>query len=472
MNTPVSDLLDRLAPDTKVTPDWNDVLRRADIDADPVGSSFRRWPHRLAVNRRRLAALAVLVAVIGATAALLPGRLGHNGDSGFLQNALAAVSGGPVLHVVLEQPLSDSERTQGSNPVFEVVDLSTGRSRPVMNQLELWYDPSQGLEHAVGSVDGTVGSDELVRGRTAVVESRPGRVNTITLPKSSGASGFLGGLDAFFLGYKHALATGAATRAGSGTFDGHPVEWLRFTSPSSPGENNTEEVAVDQRTYKAVAIRGVCPRRCIPPTAETIKTIEGISATDADFTPPTAHPQIRVAQYGDGKRQERQGNLTGASTYLGQATFWAGPTVGGSRFSGTRFARPVTYSSAALNPGPASVIARGRGVTFYYGTTGAPDFNAQPGQAYISIAETANVGFSFYGFNMQTLGLAGQPLTAAGTAIPPEGELVLSYTGTGGDWTGQTRKGRIDIEIEAPSRTLVIRAAQTLLPTPRSGTTR
>jgi hypothetical protein len=450
-------------------PDWADVVRRASV-SDRVASAEKVRRRRLRLIRGRALVLVVVVALVGAGVALLPGGRGRESDGGLLQNALAAVSGGPVLHVVLEWPLSDGTATQnGSQSVFAVIDLSTGRSRAVMNRQELWYDPARGLTHAVDSLDGTVIADELVRGRTAVFEDPTGRIRTTTLRRSAKSSSFFQGLDAFLLGYKHALATGSATREGSGTFDGHRVEWLRFTSPHPPaGASGIGEVAVDQRTYTAVAIRDVCPSCTTPPVA--IKTIEGISTTAADFTPPSAHPQIRVAQYGDGKRQERQGNLTTASMYLGHETFWAGPTVGRSRFSGTRFARPVQYSSDALNPGPGSVIARGRGVTFYYGTTSGPEFNAKPGQAYISIAETTDVGFSFYGFNMQTLGLAGQPLTAAGTAVPPEGELVLSYTGPGGGWTGQMRKGRMDIEIEAPSRELVIRAAQALVPTPRSTT--
>ena len=427
--------------------------------------SVRRPPLRFI--RVRALAVVMVVALLGAGVALLPGRFGREGDGGLLQNALAAFSGGPVLHVVLEWPLSDSTATQnGSQSVFAVIDLSTGRSRPVMNQLDLWYYPERGLSHSVASLDGTVVVDELVRGRIAVYEDPTGRLRTTTLRRSAGSSSFFGGLDAFLLGYKHALATGSATRAGSGTIDGHRVEWLRFTSPHPPaGASGIEEVAVDQRTNKAVAIRDVCSS-CTTPTTATITTIEGITATAADFIPPTPHPQIRVAQYGAGKRQERKGNLAGATLYLGHQTFWAGTRVGESRFSGVRFASPVKYSSRALHPGPAFVIARGRGVTFYYGTTRAPGFNAMPGQAYISIAETADIGFAFYGFNMETLGLGGQPLTAAGTAVPPEGELVLSYTGAGGGWTGQMRKGRMDIEIEAPSRDLVIRTAQALMPTP------
>ena len=463
------DRLERLAREDE-HPDWADVVRRASLDdrAAPP-KQVRRLGRPFA--RGWILGLISVVAVIGTAVALLPGRLGSDSDNRLLQNALGAISGGPVLHVVLESPRSDHTVIANGavHPVFAVVDLSSGRSRPVMDKQELWYDPARGLIHAVGSVDGTVSSDELTRRDHAVFVQPDGRVKKITLPNSSGSSSFLDGLDAFFLGYKQALATGSATRAGTGTFDGRRIEWLRFTTPNGHDGTDIHEVAIDPRTYKAVAIRGVCPHCTAPPATETIKTIEGISKTAADFTPPTAHPQIHVAQYGGGKRHERHGHLTTASSFLGHETFWAGPTVGGTRFSGTQFASPVNYSSNALNPGPASVIARGRGVTFHYGTTSGPEFNAKPDQAYISIAETADIGFTFYGFNMETLDLTGQPLTTANTAIPPEGQLILSYTG-GKAWTGQMRKGRLNIEIEAPLRELVIRTARTLRPTPRSTT--
>ncbi len=89
---------------------------------------------------RRVVAVAAAAAVIAGALALLPAQLDRRSPA-MVEAALAAVSAGPVLHAVLEVPVEDI--TISPEPThYTVADLATGEVRPVIAQMELWYDPN------------------------------------------------------------------------------------------------------------------------------------------------------------------------------------------------------------------------------------------------------------------------------------------------------------------------------------------
>jgi hypothetical protein len=370
----------------------------------------------------------------------------------FVDRALAAVSQGPVLHAVLELPTTETWVTPDSHPSLAVVDLATGHERPMMSELEIWYDPNRQSVRQVNSVDGTIQWESLqtpTGDKDNLGHSQP----------ADGPPSIDPGLAAFFKGYRQALADGSAIDMGSGSVDGRDVEWLRF--PATSEYDVAEEIAVDRSTYQAVALRAaVCPKCTAPRPIYSITSLEGISRARADFTAPMAHNPHPVALYG---ASYNSGEVNGATVYLGQQAYWAGEVVGGVAFSGVEYARAANYSTNA--PTAASLIATGHGTTFYYGTPSEPRSRsgAAPVTPSVSIAETADVGFAFHGFNMEELSTTGDPLSIGRAALPPEGQMVLGNTG--GLWVGQMRKGQLYIEIESNSRALALDAARSLVPT-------
>ncbi len=434
--------------DGDTEPDWSDVVARA-ASAGPRRAPARNLRRRGALTRRRAALVVALAAAIAAVAALLPGRIG-GGHEGVVAEALAAVSQGPVLHAVLQVQTSQTwDSPSHEHPTIELLDLASGQAQPVVSQMELWYDPERGLALQVDSVNGTVTWQSL-QTPTANYNDH-GHQQTSSSPAQIDP-----GLAAFLKGYKQSLADSTATDQGPATVDGRAVEWLRFpplTSSSVP-----EEVAVDRDTFQAVAMRAICPNCTIKPPTYTITTLEGISRGAIDFSPPKVvdpHPvKLYDASYD-------LGTLSGATSYLGHHPYWAGNSIDGLAFTGAQFDHSTNYSSET--PSADSVIASGKGVTFYYGAPKPPTFHTPPGQPYLSIGETADIGFAFHGFNMEELSEDGQPLTIARTTVPPGEQAILTDLGI---WVVQLRKDNVYIEIEGPSREVVVDTARALTPTP------
>lgn len=440
--------------DDDTQPNWSDVVERAafaDGGAAPAPAPAHNVRRRGALSRRRIALIVGLAAVIAAVAAMLPGRIGSGRERlGVVAAALAAVSQGPVLHAVLQVPASQTwDSPTHEHPTIELLDLASGQTQPVMSQMELWYDPERGLALQVDSVNGTVAWQSL-QTPTATYDDHGHQQ-----PSSSPAQ-IDQGLAAFLKGYKQSLADGTATDEGSGTLGGRAVEWLRF--PPLTSSNVPEEVAVDPDTFQAVAMRAVCPNCSVAPPTYTVTTLEGLSRNAVDFSPPRVVEPHLVKLYGG---SYNLGTLAGTTSYLGYQAYWAGNSVDGLAFTGVEFGQPRTYSSETASAD--SLIASGKGVTFYYGALKPPTFNASPGQPYLSIGETADIGFAFHGFNMEELSEDGQPLTVARTIVPPEGQAILTDLGF---WIVQLRKGDVFIEIEGPSREIVVEAARALTPIP------
>jgi hypothetical protein len=436
--------------DDDTQPDWSDVVARvasADGGRTPAHTAW----HRGALSRRRVALVVALAAVIAAVAALLPGRIGSGHEHvGIVAEALAAVSQGPVLHAVLQVPTSQTwDGPSHKHPTIELLDLASGQTRPVVSQMELWYDPERGLALQVDSVNGTVAWASLQTPTTTYDDH--GHQQASTSPAQIDP-----GLAAFLKGYKRSLADGTAIDQGPGTLDGRAIEWLRF--PPLRPSGVPEEVAVDRDTFQAVAIRAICPNCTIAPPTYTITTLDGVSRNTVDFSPPKVvepHPvKLYDASYD-------LGTLSGVTSYLGHQSYWAGNSVDGLAFTGVQFGHPTNYSSETASAD--SVIASGKGVTLYYGARTPPTFDAPSGQPYLSIGETADIGFAFHSFNMEELSEDGQPLTLARTTVPPDGEAILTDIGF---WVVQLRKGDVYIEIEGPSREVVVDTARALTATP------
>jgi hypothetical protein len=191
------------------TGDWDAVLEAVHAQETPRLRDWR-WPSALA-----LAAVLALV---------LFWPDGRN-DGRVLERALAAVDGGPVIHLVLRSGMRD------------FYDLERGEFRRVPVIHELWYDAQRGM-HDVESVDGEIGRDIL---------SPPGRSE----------------VDRQFVGlaaaYRKALRERNASVGERGALDGKQVYWImfrvRYPEVGMATYDHEHEVAVDAKTFEPVSWR-------------------------------------------------------------------------------------------------------------------------------------------------------------------------------------------------------------------------
>jgi hypothetical protein len=358
---------------------------------------------------------------------------------------MAAVSSGPVLHAVLEVPMS--EMTSAPEPrQISIVELFTGRERPVMARIEIWYDVNGQRLHQIHSVEGAVVADWL---QSADGSGQDGGKAAGQRPAADPA------LAAFFKGYRHALADRTAAESGSGVIDGRKVKWLRF--PATKEIGLARDVAVDAETYEPVLLRPVCTECEATPTYR-IRTLEGVSEHAADFTTPTVPERDRAAVY-DSERKIV--SVDAAASALGGRPLWAGAAVDGAELSRVTLVHATRHS--AMPPTAANEISRGRGLQFSYGgTLESGQLVHKANRPWVTISQSADYRHGFAGFNFNNAE-AGQALTTAHTAVPNDGHAVLQRVDDG-LWTVQFKKSGLYIEIDGSSRPLVLSAARSLRP--------
>jgi hypothetical protein len=402
--------IDRVYPPPAGAPDWDDVLRR--VPRDPA-------------RRPRLLVAAALV--LGAAATLLALGVPWRSSPSFTDRALAAIGSQRYLYAVVEP-----ERSYTS-----VVDLSTGKERPITLRQVLLFDS---------------GSTQSIP--TLSFWSYEG--NVVTSSSNQGSPTGEPGLGSFLDGYRQQLADGSAKVVGDTTYRGRQAKILRFTFniamtavtvPSGqtffdftpyPG-GSSEDVAVDSSTYRPLWIR----RNWIAITGSQVRhkqeqryRIVSIAST----AKPPARP-VAVMVDGYSRPAFNQVTLNGARTVLGARALWAGTKLGRLRF------RRVQLDDLFRIRAPQLPLESSVGLRFSYGSR-------------LEVRE-ATTPQPAYRFNNPKL-------------LPADGELRLSCDGCGITnepatlvvWSGQIKKGHLWVSIEAPTRALVLTAAHALVPLP------
>ena len=422
---------------------WGDVVERAAALGEPLPALSDARP-----RRRRVTAFALACTALAAALAVAPAWFSRGDDLSLVDRALAGVSDGPVLHVVLRTPAAAFFASAGGRqPHFSVVDLETGRERTIELTREIWYDSDRHLLHEVASIDGAVRSDALLgRADWDDAESRPSQ------PLVDPA------LAAFLTGYRQALEEGRAMSLGSNVVDGRTVEWLRFSSADGRWYS---EVALEQDSERPLVLRIRCPS-CDPPARErmyTVVELEGIPRDAADFT-ESAKQAREIAPYGDGGG--RTISLSEANELLGQTALWAGPRVGEVEFS------LVQYRWASRNTGSPPTeenrVGSVRGLVFIYGADVEADgrhYRIVPGRKSLSINQAPDHRYGPGNFDPEG---GGPPLTLALAPVPPEGEVALSNPGFDDRWVAQLKRDGLYVEVQATSRELALAAARALRP--------
>ncbi len=257
-------------------------------------------------RRRRGLRAGVVVAVgIAAVAAVLSGR---GGGPDVVGRALAAVSRGPYLGVVVRSP----------NPgTYTLVHLEAHSVERVHPQVEIWFDTRK---HGARANAG--GCIRLIGPAT-----RSGCFGSVF---GSGAPiAITGSLDS----YRAALAVGKVVKTTRATVRGHKAIWLRVAASRSVyPKGSAVFVAVDEKTGQPLRIetrrgkRVVCCRQDIDIVAHRRKLPSFV-------LPPLTIPPLPASQ-GHG-RGGRDVTLAQAARILPGA-LWAGRTVAGQPFRRAR----------------------------------------------------------------------------------------------------------------------------------------
>ena len=419
--------------------DSPELLAIADAISATQAPPARRRP------ATRLAAVAAVLGLAVALALVSP----WSGRGSLVDRALAAIGSGEVIHVVQTAEL----------PGQAVVDLRTGAESPVVATSELWFDGERGLFRSVQRTDGTVTGEVLetphgswteggrvytcawiaahpVEATKARVSCNPSGENGTTprqVPEPRPALD--PALAGFVTGYRDALASGQATRDGSGTLDGRSVEWLRFALPPDTGPARTERVAVDAATYLPVQVETIVGDRLVSRASVAVaETLDRASVSFARprLVPPGQEPVVnRVAG-------QTEVPLDEARAALGGRLVGAASLAGLPRRAVTL--KTVTLKTVAVGYGEDSGREPRRvpSVELSYG--------AAPGHGGLVVQEALEP-LMLYRF-----GLYGQEV--------PDGSLSVIRFGTG--YLGRMQVEGLYVSIEASGTELLIDAARTL----------
>ena len=331
------------APDATPHENWSAVLERAEA------SKRRRRFHLPTADKRAGAGLAVAAAVIFAAVLFWPSAVKHS----VLDRALAAVSGGPIIHV-----------TYRVKQDYAFVDLHTGRRTLVFVQYEEWLDPSGALRSAYK--DGS--------GRLHVTVLAPGK-NTLSGHQRETYSGILDG-------YRKALENGTATLSAKTRFRGRDIYWVRFkgqkmlnvSGHTSRYQDWALEVAIDASTYRPVYLYETIDGRPQAITGQEIVSVETLPSGSVDFTPTTSGHKTGYAVVTGGfppSSVDLTAELdTGApEKALGAPPIWLGPSYQGQKLAFLR-AGKATWGFAPPSVRPRDMkLQHAPAVELCYGST-------------------------------------------------------------------------------------------------------
>ena len=429
--------------------------------ADAIAATQELPPRRTRAGLVRFAAVAAVVAAAAVVALVLPWN-GRGG--GFVERALAALGDGQVIHLVSVSDVAGET----------VLDLRTGVETPVRSETEIWFDSTRGLERVMTRVGGVVTLEELQSPEGAWTQG--GRVYTCAwiaahpvqataARVSCNASGVNGttarhlseprpvldpALAGFVGGYKDALASGSATRDGSGVVAGRAVEWLKFerqdSSPAGePAQTTVERVAVDVQTLKPVLVQTLVDGK--PAGQSEISTIETLDLQGVDFAKPKLVPpgQSPVATSVTG---EHVVSRAAAAAALSGRLLLAGGRLDGLPLGQLTLQQIVTGYGA--DSGVPHTHSQGLEVV-YGGPTGWAS------QAdYVVLKESLRPEMLYR--------VSGSP-----TQPPAEGELLVSRVESSQAgvahptiWLGQLAKNGVYVSVEATNKTLLVDAARSL----------
>jgi hypothetical protein len=360
-------------------------------------------------------AVAVGAAAAAVAVALLPGQLADQEKLSVIDRALAAVSTGPVVHIVVEN--ADWNST--------LVELASGKESAEPLRNEYWYDEERDrlcLRMTLG--------EEVLR------EVHCGSVRASGPPISQPAL-------IFASRYRAALESGKARVVRRETVDGRRAVVLRISLP--PWQNAegrvvqpvfVEEVAVDEGTFKPLRFRHLPgPEVAAGPIFWwRVISIESTDRDPKDFTPAKQRAMRSFGPTGNDRAVTRGE----AATALGRTALWPGTEVGGAKLERIGVAtNRITWADGGVTESPYLLIRYGPRpwIWLTVGTSpeGTPRFGPADGEAV------------------------------------PAGKVRLTFAKAHDDrsidmWFGNVQRDGVYINMQSPRRELIIEAARMLEP--------
>jgi hypothetical protein len=387
------------------------VTQRARL-VSGIGAPRRRWPRVVAV------ASAAMATALGA--AFLPGRLADEERVGLLEGALAVVSEGPVIHVLVENEDSRSL----------LVDLESGAETIEPERHEYWHDVRRGELHARL----TIGSEVL---NEAIHVQDPGAaplaLRTLTFANR----------------YREALAGGKARVVRRETLNGRPVALLRIEVAESRDPRTgqpvqpafTEEVVVDEETHEPLRFRHLPGPNTVagPIHWWRVLEIESIDRDGGDFV--VDRPAFEWKKFAP--RMTRKATADEAAIHLGRPALWPGTEVGDVPIEGLSTGMTeITWRDGRTTESPS--------LTFRYG----PERAGSKDWIVIAVG-TSPVETPRYG-------------QLDGEAVPA-GKVRLSFEPTRDGrsidmWYGNVQRDGLYFNMQSPRRDLIVAAAKALKP--------
>jgi hypothetical protein len=381
------------------TADWDEVVRRAST----------RPPRRR--GRAMVFALAGATAVAVAVALIAPWRT----ESSILDRAAAAIGTGPVVHVVLR-----------ADTKAERVDLATGRSRPVHEDQEFWWDPARGF-HEIRRFGGRPYVDRLSK----------------TLPSPDEDPIPLG----FASGYRKALESGRAKVLGDGEIVGHKVTWIRFYLGGRGPDYPMFDVAVDRETAKPVFVRYTVGGDRTIRFGRSVIAADSLPGGQGNFEPKPVPPRMTVSLAGGGSAFWKRVSASRAESILGRPPLWLGARSAGVSFSGFR---------------PAVVMVGNnfqKRVNFGIGAMYGPVYKPMTRKPWVQVAQYSKLRFKtlFMEPNEDKIWRAARP---GSVLVYSSGDVTAPFFGKVD--RGYLRQDGLYVRIAAPTARQVIAAARAL----------
>jgi hypothetical protein len=406
--------------------------RRVSIDAE-IAELLPDEPQLLAIadavaatqreprGRRRVLALAAVVALVGAAALGALAPWADDGGGAFLERALAAVTrGGPVLHAVVDE----------SHPTTRIVSLSTGDAKVVPTRTEVWFDTERRV----------LRSRQTFRGNVFDRVWRPVK-DVIPYPGAPEARDRIPEVDpvlaGFLTGYRKELEDGTAKIVGETTYEGRDVKVLEFhRHPAGPRSAYKwwVEAFIAKDDYRPLRYQMKTDDPAWPATLaeryHRVVEIEAIPRNPADFSAPPPEPP--EAPDSLGARSSRELTAAEAARTLPQTPVWVGEKLAGDR------AHIVLRDIAAIDN--QNVVERAH----------APVLRIEYGRR----------------FTRAVIQQHASKVLTLGHRFPQEGSVALFGTPwyPGSRCMGELRRGRLYVTIDAKSCELAVEIARSLRP--------
>jgi hypothetical protein len=350
--------------------------------------------------------LLLAAAILAAGSVALLGPWGEGGPS-IVDEALAAMGSGPVIHAAVEYSGDDA-----------LVELATGQSTPRVHRIEYWFDAERELLHTTLSTDGVKITDVVERPNMAYSDLGSWKTNGFSPQLDPGLAGFA-------TGYREALEDGSAREVGKTKIGLRPVTLLAFQR----GTREVLTVAVDEETGRPLRFWSTYAGGRRSPDFEVVE-LATLGRSPSLFRRPELAPPRPTAGSGS---EGRTLAVEDAAAAWGAAPLWLGRTFAGRPLESVK----LEQVSAELTDG---TKVEGSVLRLTYG------------RIHVALGR-------------DLAGAYAVGMDDGGDPPPPAGSIAITRNiGGPRGWAGELRSHGLYVALSAPTSIELIDAARSLRP--------